>query len=598
MLKPGSTRFHIDVKTQQIPVIFSYHQLKKKKEQKVNNFVPELAQEEDAFFKELLKKAESYSLKDEQEPMDQAADDDDEDDEGSDDDSITGGLKKKGNEYDFEDPFIDDSEMLLDESFEYDIPEIDGFFVYQGPLDANESTEEKKITTTSNKRRAAGKAKSATTTNSKVTKSRKKEETTQSNTTIPKTTNKNKKATTTIPAEPMQLTPPKPTTAHTTTTANPLATSSATATNTSVAANTAANVANTTTPSQSAVPPLASIFNNIPTKKTTHPTEAVNKSMPEKTSTPKQKKPEVNYVTVIDDDGTDEKKKKAAEPPVLFPLDRELDTLMTKIRTEAGKETFANKSKFPESLKPLVLHGGLICFRRNTNLDINYVHHLMSILPYNKFTLRKFVTTKSGQMRVDELQQEIDELAIKLKQTIDRMMPDQQQMYESKVAALKQEKAVKVATAAANNNGIIDVDALEPEEELETKFKCTDEVRKIIYDIMKADEQSNYISNLISSYRNGYKDGEKPVADGKARKLMYQRLLSCWPDGWMKTGEIGRQYSMYKKKLMPTNFVGQQNAEIKKRKRSSEDNSMRTRDDEEHVSRPSSSIKVESLVNV
>ena len=115
----------------------------------------------------------------------------------------------------------------------------------------------------------------------------------------------------------MQLTPPKPTTAHTTTTANPLATSSATATNTSVAANTAANVANTTTPSQSAVPPLASIFNNIPTKKTTHPTEAVNKSMPEKTSTPKQKKPEVNYVTVIDDDGTDEKKKKAAEPPVL-----------------------------------------------------------------------------------------------------------------------------------------------------------------------------------------------------------------------------------------------------------------------------------------
>lgn len=28
--------------------------------------------------------------------------------------------------------------MLLDESFEYDIPEIDGFFVYQGPLDANE----------------------------------------------------------------------------------------------------------------------------------------------------------------------------------------------------------------------------------------------------------------------------------------------------------------------------------------------------------------------------------------------------------------------------------------------------------------------------
>lgn len=41
-------------------------------------------------------------------------------------------------------------------------------------------------------------------------------------------------------------------------------------------------------------------------------------------------------------------------------------------------------------------------------------------------------------MRVDELQQEIDELAIKLKQTIDKMMPAQQQMHEARVAALKQ----------------------------------------------------------------------------------------------------------------------------------------------------------------
>lgn len=37
-------------------------------------------------------------------------------------------------------------------------------------------------------------------------------------------------------------------------------------------------------------------------------------------------------------------------------------------------------------------------------------------------------------MRVDELQQEIDELAILLKQTIDRMMPEQQRLFEEKVA--------------------------------------------------------------------------------------------------------------------------------------------------------------------
>jgi hypothetical protein len=37
-------------------------------------------------------------------------------------------------------------------------------------------------------------------------------------------------------------------------------------------------------------------------------------------------------------------------------------------------------------------------------------------------------------MRVDELQQEIDELAILLKHTIDKMMPEQQRLFEEKVA--------------------------------------------------------------------------------------------------------------------------------------------------------------------
>lgn len=37
-------------------------------------------------------------------------------------------------------------------------------------------------------------------------------------------------------------------------------------------------------------------------------------------------------------------------------------------------------------------------------------------------------------MRVDELQQEIDELAILLKQTIDKMMPEQQRLFDEKLA--------------------------------------------------------------------------------------------------------------------------------------------------------------------
>lgn len=40
-------------------------------------------------------------------------------------------------------------------------------------------------------------------------------------------------------------------------------------------------------------------------------------------------------------------------------------------------------------------------------------------------------------MRIDELQQEIDELAILLKQTIDKMMPEQQRLFEEKLAQVR-----------------------------------------------------------------------------------------------------------------------------------------------------------------
>lgn len=116
------------------------------------------------------------------------------------------------------------------------------------------------------------------------------------------------------------------------------------------------------------------------------------------------------------------------------PLDPEIEVLMEKLRHDVKNENFNNKAKFPAALKPTVLEAGLITFRKHRFIDDNLVYHLMNILPYNKFTLRKFLTTKSGQMRVDELQQEIDELAIKLKQTIDRMMPEQQRLFNEKLA--------------------------------------------------------------------------------------------------------------------------------------------------------------------
>jgi hypothetical protein len=61
---------------------------------------------------------------------------------------------------------------------------------------------------------------------------------------------------------------------------------------------------------------------------------------------------------------------------------------MEKLRRDVKYESFENKAKFPLSLKPTVLEAGLITFRKYRTIDENLVHHLMTILPYNRFTLK------------------------------------------------------------------------------------------------------------------------------------------------------------------------------------------------------------------
>ncbi|KAI9280163.1 hypothetical protein BC943DRAFT_331238 [Umbelopsis sp. AD052] len=42
------------------------------------------------------------------------------------------------------------------------------------------------------------------------------------------------------------------------------------------------------------------------------------------------------------------------------------------------------------------------------------------------------------------------------------------------------------------------------------------------------------------------KTNEQPISETTARKQMYQRLMQCFPDGWMTTYDMSRQYSQYK----------------------------------------------------
>ncbi|KAI8886853.1 hypothetical protein K501DRAFT_330983 [Backusella circina FSU 941] len=469
-----STRIYIDFKDKNLPMVFNYNQLYKREQKEIESFVP-LNNSEDSFYDNLLKKAESYVPSDEE--------------DGSDDENLP--IGKKGEDYDFADPFIDDSEMLMEEPEDYVLPEFDGFFAYQGPLDGSEgnSSAEKKQTSrkTNNTK---GKAAAASSTTKKTD--------TKTSRTVKKTGEDTKQK--------------KPAAASTST--------ATTSTNGSKVASDPQTSKKVETKKSSASSSTASTKKKPSSNEKEDTLNAIRVDLTSDTES-------VSNSTSI---------KKESPSSESEPLDDKMEDLMEVLRNQVKPEMFATKSKFPSALKSTVFMIGLVLLRKYKDIDEHVVSRLMTILPYNRYTIRKLLATKSGQMRIEELQQEIDEMAIQLKRKIDSMMPEQMRMYNEKVTQYQQERQAQAEATPTE------------EEAVEKKFRCNEEVRKLLYEIMKADEQSVAVSNLIATIT---KKPELGISEGKARKMMYQRLLSCWPEGWMNSYEMSRQYSQYKSKVTP-----------------------------------------------
>ncbi|ORX51731.1 hypothetical protein DM01DRAFT_1384428 [Hesseltinella vesiculosa] len=116
------------------PIMFSYAELAKRHESRAETHPAPLtmATEEDAFFKSLLERASQYDVGTAGEDVDS----------GDEDNAPKDGKANEGDEYDYEDPFIDDSDLLLDHPYDYAELEFDGYFAYRGVLEGTEVPEE------------------------------------------------------------------------------------------------------------------------------------------------------------------------------------------------------------------------------------------------------------------------------------------------------------------------------------------------------------------------------------------------------------------------------------------------------------------------
>ncbi|KAI9019343.1 hypothetical protein CLU79DRAFT_758374 [Phycomyces nitens] len=458
------TAIRIDIPNgQTLPVMINYNQLLAEKKEKIPFSAMESADRDmDYEFRRLMEEQAAQN--------DYRDDDDDDinsDDLDSEDDHGDGERRNADCEYDVDDPFIDDSDMLLDNPCEISAPERQGYFVYYGawkgdPIEQKEEEVEKKAP---KKRSSKPKAQTAQPKKDKTTKVSSIKRTPE---TIELSDDDD------IPGleyiDDMED-----------------------------------------------IQPIHGSSHSNKKERSGDEDRGWDATLDRKSSTP------------IQEGGSHEKKKKTGKV-ALAPLSPEVQALMDKLEEDVKHESFENKARFPTSLRPAVLEAGAIVFRQLNMIDDNLVGHLMRILPYNRFTLRKYIITKAGPGRLAELQREIDTLEAQLKARVDKVMPEQQRLHQEKVAASRAE-------------GLSD----RPEENpaLVKKFKWTDEERQIVFEIIKNVNAITAITNEIGSF------AAKPpptVAEVSARKLMYLRLLPCWPEGWMATIEMSRQLSQYKVK--------------------------------------------------
>ncbi|KAI8074439.1 Ubinuclein conserved middle domain-containing protein [Gongronella butleri] len=473
---PSSVRIRLDVDADQ-PIMFSYPELVKKQEQTLAEPVPmDLDPTADAYYKSLLDSAAKYDLGAPGEDLDTDAEED--------------AKERKGDDYyDFDDPFIDDSEMMLDHDYEYIVPEFDGFFVYHGSLiDDSEPIPEpvKKKTSTSSKPKggssSSGSAAHASSSASGAAKS------------------KSSSASSSTPRSKLKDEPTSDTKAKKPTMKKSSSTSTQQAASTSddSAAGTKKGAKNASDASSASS-----------SKKRADPTPSTSSSTATSTA--------------------------AAAASAKKTLDDSLLPYFDKLRELRKLESFEVKSRFPQSLRPAVQDIGLIMFRLYRCVDETVLKTLMSILPYNRFTLRKYLVTKVGPLAIPEAQKEIESMLGTLTQHVNESMPSQIETYEQRLQDQKNEPSSK----NANEEG-------EGESKVDKRFKWTDKVRKTLHQIFALDQFWTQLQLEIAELSQKASEG---ISEAKERKLLYTKLMTCWPEGWMTTYDLSRQYSGYKTKM-------------------------------------------------
>ncbi|TCD65164.1 hypothetical protein EIP91_003020 [Steccherinum ochraceum] len=274
------------------------------------------------------------------------------------------------------------------------------------------------------------------------------------------------------------------------------------------------------------------------------------------------------------------KKKRKIE---IRPFHPDLQAMIDQLKKAIAAEPFDQKGKFPPSLKPILAQVALKAVVLG-EYDDNFFNLMPTLFPYNKFTMTKLIkrTIWRDHMnllidRQEACLKELQKLATegfqKAKEEHERSVVLWEKRHQAKPdaadaaqpgAASTEGTPVPSDTQQTPNAGTTSLPAQDgghdsgheddgapggPKSSKDAhpptkRYKLTEQMKALIWQLVCLSNECCRIENE----KNTLEANHQTVSEQGFRKVLYQKIVLAFPDGWLSSGQISRDVSVMKKK--------------------------------------------------
>ncbi|KAG5640685.1 hypothetical protein DXG03_007535 [Asterophora parasitica] len=299
------------------------------------------------------------------------------------------------------------------------------------------------------------------------------------------------------------------------------------------------------------------------------------------------------YVTLVEGG----KKRKVVDVHSFHP---HIQDEVTKLREAIAKESWDQKGKFPPTLKPLLSSLAILAIRLD-EYDDHFFNLMPTLFPYNKFTMSKLIKRTVFQDHIALLTERQDALLVELAAQAKEGFAKAEEEWERSVLAWdkRQEKLrlegalhppgagtdsagptrhpteeVEMDVDPHDGGGIKEKDANAKEKDVKDtkdkdvkdkdakdkdkdskdahpqqppgkKYRLTESMKGIIWQLVLLSNECCRLENE----KNNLEGSVMLVSEQGLRKVLYQKIVAAFPEGWLSSGQISRDVSAMKKRF-------------------------------------------------